>query len=192
MLPPCFTPNFAVVFAGTWICELSLVASPCRHMNSQLRFVDKIFLTIGSMGPLGHLPASGTFTVAIIGIPIYWMSSLLSSSTYLAVAAALTVFSILIHDVGDRILGTKDSPVLVWDELVGFFIAVYGLSFTWPLAIIAFLLERALDIAKIPPANWIERRWPGGLGVVGDDVIAGLYSCALIHGLVYFLPLLAT
>jgi phosphatidylglycerophosphatase A len=161
-------------------------------MNSNTRLQEKLILTVGSIGPLGHLPGSGSLTVGVIGIPIYSMCSGLSRPIFLAMAAALTVVSIIIHDVGDRILGTKDSPTLVWDELAGFFIAVYALPFTLPLAILAFVLERGLDIAKIPPANWIERHWPGGLGVVGDDVVAGLYSCAALHCLIHFFPSLAS
>jgi len=148
-------------------------------------------LVIGALGPFGHLPASGTMTVAFVGIPIYWACSGLSWSIYLAIAIVFTLASILIHDVGDRLLGKKDSPMLVWDELVGFFVAVFGLRFSWPIAVIAFIVERGLDIAKVPPANWIERHWPGGLGVVGDDVIAGLYTCALMHVLVQMVPSIA-
>ena len=52
---------------------------------------------------------------------------------------------------------------------------------TWPVLVAAFFIERAIDIAKIWPANWIERKLPGGWGVVLDDVMAGLYTLAILH-----------
>jgi phosphatidylglycerophosphatase A len=86
-------------------------------------------------------------------------------------------------------LNTKDSRTLVWDELAGFLFAVILLSeFTFVLAVLAVLIERVLDIVKVPPANWIERSLPGGWGVVGDDVVAGVYTSAVMTILVYWSP----
>ncbi len=142
----------------------------------------RALLLVGSIGPLGHLPASGTVTVALVGVPLFWLMHKWSPTSYLIATVAITGVSIWLHDVGDRILGTKDSGQLVWDELVGFMIAVaFVPCFTLKLALMAFLLERAIDIVKVPPAGYIERRWPGGWGVVGDDVVAGLYTCAILQ-----------
>lgn len=140
-----------------------------------------VLLLAGSIGPLGHLPASGTVTVAVVGIPLYWLMHTWPWPMYLIVTTCFTAAGIWLHEVGDRILGTKDSRQLVWDELVGFMIAVAFVPWTWQLALLAFTLERVIDIAKVPPANHVERRWPGGWGVVGDDVVAGLYTCGLVH-----------
>jgi phosphatidylglycerophosphatase A len=104
------------------------------------------------------------------------------------VTVAFTAAAVWLHQQGDRILGEKDSNKLVWDELVGFMIAVAFVTFTWRLALLAFLLERAIDILKVPPANYIERRWPGGWGVVGDDVVAGLYTLVIIRLVVIYMP----
>ncbi len=67
-------------------------------------------------------------------------------------------------------------------------IAVAFLPFTWPVVLVAFVVQRAMDIGKVPPAGWIEKRWPGGWGVVGDDVVAGLYTCILMHILIRVAP----
>lgn len=148
----------------------------------------RILLLAGSIGPLGHLPASGTLTVAIVGIPLFWIMSGWGPITYVAITLVFSMLAIRLHDVGDRLLGEKDSRKLVWDELAGFFVAVAFVPFTWKLAVIAFLVERALDIAKVFPANVAERKLQGGLGVVADDLIAGLYTCLLLHGLLAWAP----
>ena len=145
-------------------------------------------MLVGSLGPLGYLPASGTMTVAVVGLPLFWATHRLPLAVYLPTLAAFTLISVWIHQRGDRVLGTKDSGILVWDEIAGFMIAVIGLPFTWKIAVLALVLERVLDIAKCWPARVVEDRWPGGWGVVGDDVVAGLYTLAILHTLLHFAP----
>ncbi len=141
---------------------------------------------------MGKAPASGTVTVALAGIPIFILASSLVLDVplwaYLTGLALLTGLAIWIHDVGDRILGEKDSRRLVLDELVGYFIAMIAVSPTWQLIVLGFFVERFLDIAKIPPARQIERHVPGGWGVVGDDIIAGLYTLGILHLLIWAAP----
>lgn len=142
-----------------------------------------MLIQVGSIGPIGRAPASGTVCVGLVGIPLVWLMQryLPGIWMYMGATAALTLASVAIHQAGDRILGAKDSRLLVWDELVGFAIAMTLVPMTWQLVVLGFLLERAIDIAKIFPANWVERRVPGGWGVVGDDVVAGLYTLGLLH-----------
>ena len=152
----------------------------------------RLILLIGGLGPLGRAPASGTVTVALLGIPVFVLASPLVLGVplwaYLTALVLLTGLAIWIHDVGDRILGEKDSRRLVLDELVGYFIAMIAVSPTWQLIALGFFLERAIDIAKVPGARQIERRVPGGWGVVGDDVIAGLYTLGILHLLMWAAP----
>ncbi len=150
----------------------------------------RALLRLGSIGPLGHAPASGTVTVAVVGLPLFWLTHACPPTIYLAATILFAGGAVWIHGAGDRILDEKDSRRLVWDELVGFSIAVALVPFTWQTAAVAFVLERTLDIAKVPPARWIERNVPGGWGVVGDDLIAGAYTCAVLHLLLRFTPTL--
>lgn len=155
-------------------------------MASKRSPAQRILLLIGSVGPLGHCPASGTVTVALVGVPLFWLLHDWTLAALILLIVVVTAVSVWIHQVGDRLLGEKDSRRLVWDEIVGFLIAIVGLPFTPQVAVIVFFLERAIDIVKIPPAPWIERSWPGGWGDVGDDVTAGLYSCGIMHVLLYY------
>ncbi len=155
-----------------------------RVFNSGRRWI----VRVGAIGPLGHMPASGTTTVALVGIPAFALTRSCSIPVYLVALVLFSAASIWIHDVGDRILGEKDSRKLVWDELAGFFVAVFMVPFTWKIALLALVLERSLDIGKFPPANWVENHVPGGWGVVGDDLIAGAYTCALLHAACHYFP----
>lgn len=145
---------------------------------------------LGSLGPLGLLPASGTSTVALVGIPAFWLGNHFAVSTAFQIVFCIlfALASVWVHHQGDRILGAKDSGRLVWDELAGFFVAIIGVPFTWQIALIAFFAERVIDIAKVPPGKQVEDHWPGGWGVVGDDLVAGLYTCGLLHVVMRVLP----
>lgn len=148
----------------------------------------RLLIWTGSLGPLGYLPASGTATVAIVGIPLFWATRSIPVPWYLAFVVVFCLAAVWLHQRCDRLLGTEDSGILVWDEIAGFLIATVALPFTWKIAMVAFFLERGLDILKVPPAKQIEDRWPGGWGVVGDDVVAGVYSLLLLDTMLYLAP----
>lgn len=153
---------------------------PARH---------RLLLMVGSVGPLGRMPASGTVAVTVAGVPLFYAMNAWTAPVYVGSVVAFSLASVWLHARGDSLLGEKDSRLLVWDELAGFFVAVAFLpAFTWQLAVAAVAIERLLDITKFPPANWVERHCPGGWGVVGDDLVAGAYTCVLLHLGVSYLP----
>lgn len=151
-----------------------------------------LLLILGSIGPLGHAPASGTVAVAVAGIPLVWlMGRYLNPTVYAAVTVAFVLASMALHHAGDRILGESDSRRLVWDELAGFFVAMFMVPFGVRTVIAGFLIERFIDIVKVPPADIIDRKWHNGAGVVLDDVIAGIYTCLILHALLRWTTWLA-
>lgn len=165
---------------------------PGTQEPTQRSLRDRILLFVGSLAYVGFVPfASGTVAVAVVGIPIYlglalWLQ--LTTAAYVGVVVALTLLAIWIAGHADRVLNEKDSKRNVIDELPGYLIALVGLPVTWQLVTAAFFIERAIDIAKIWPANLIERKLPGGWGVVLDDVVAGLYTLVILHVAVALVP----
>ncbi|HPF40463.1 MAG TPA: phosphatidylglycerophosphatase A [Phycisphaerae bacterium] len=153
---------------------------------------DRVLLFIGSMAFIGFVPfASGTVTVAVWGIPlaiILLVVLKLTPLVFLGFIVVFTLVSIWVAGEADRVLNEKDSKRNVIDELPGYFIALVALPTTWPVLIAAFFIERAIDIAKVWPANWIERKLPGGWGVVLDDVMAGIYTLAILHAANWLKP----
>ena len=75
------------------------------------------------------------------------------------------------HDVGN----------IVIDEFIGFFITMIAIPATIPTVLLGFVVFRVLDIVKIQPAKRIDRTWPGGWGVVLDDVVSGIYANILLQ-----------
>jgi phosphatidylglycerophosphatase A len=94
----------------------------------------------------------------------------------LAVAAA----GIWAADVAARTMGLKDPGAVVIDEAAGLMVTLVGVPFGWATGAAAFLLFRAMDVLKPPPADRLERL-PGGWGIVLDDLAAGLYANLALH-----------
>ena len=78
----------------------------------------------------------------------------------------------------------KDPAQCTVDEVVGTWISLIALPKTVGIIIIAFFLWRILDIIKPPPARNLERL-KGGLGIMIDDVISGIYTLIIMHLVVY-------
>lgn len=100
---------------------------------------------------------------------------------YLGVTLALVALGVPICAYAGRRLGQHDHPAIVWDELASFPLVLLGLPAEpgWLLA--GFVLFRLLDALKPWPIGWLDRRVPGGAGVMADDVAAALAACALLH-----------
>lgn len=82
-------------------------------------------------------------------------------------------------DVAERALGGKDPGAIVIDEVAGMMLSVLLVPPTPLVLLSAFVLFRVFDVLKPFPAN-IAQRLRGGLGVMVDDLIAGLYALALV------------
>ena len=78
-------------------------------------------------------------------------------------------------------LQDKDPSSIVWDEIVGMWISLLLVPFVWYWWLLAFVLFRFFDVLKPWPASWADRQLEGGMGIMLDDVFAGLYTLAAVH-----------
>ena len=126
----------------------------------------------------GYLkPAPGTWG-SLLGLGIYYLYPV--SLLGIIIAIFLGVY---ICQRGEEILREKDSPKIVWDEIVGIWIALWNIPLTYyPLA---FILFRLFDIKKFYFIDKLQK-YPGGLGIMLDDLAAGLVT-RIIIGLLLFL-----
>lgn len=83
-----------------------------------------------------------------------------------------------------RASGLKDPQFVVIDETAGQLITLLGVPLAWKSFLAGFILFRAFDIVKPPPVRQLERL-PEGVGIVLDDVAAGLYGVAVMHVLLH-------
>jgi len=116
----------------------------------------------------------------LAAIPLWWLLAQLPLSTYLVVVLIAAVAGILICGRAADRLGVHDHGGIVWDEFVGFWIAMAALPVTWQSLILGFVLFRLFDILKPWPISWLDRRVSGGFGIMIDDVIAGIAAAGVI------------
>ena len=94
--------------------------------------------------------------------------------------------SIKLADSAEKFYKTKDPQQVVIDEVLGYWTGVLFIPFSFSYAVIAFILFRFFDITKLFPIRYFESL-PGGLGIIMDDIIAGIYTLACMHIITYFL-----
>lgn len=87
----------------------------------------------------------------------------------------------------EKIFNEKDSSRIVIDEIVGFQFTMFLITPTVLHIFLGFLLFRFFDIAKPFPIRLCERKFPGGYGVVGDDIVAGIYANIFLLLLIKYL-----
>lgn len=124
--------------------------------------------------------APGTAGTAL-AVPLYLLLAPLDLFTYSLVIAVAAIFGIWVCDVASRELEVHDHPGIVWDEFVGFWVAMWALPAEWPWLLAGFVVFRVFDILKPWPISWCDRRVHGGLGIMLDDIVAGVFSCVLLH-----------
>ena len=121
----------------------------------------------------------------LAAIPFYWLMSYLPLSGYIAVTVVAAIAGIWICQSATKAIGQDDHGSIVWDEFVGFWITMIAApkGLLWLLA--GFLIFRFFDIIKPWPIRWLDRYVKGGLGIMVDDVLAGLFGLLVMQIGVY-------
>jgi len=141
-----------------------------------MSFKDKAVVCLATGIYTGNIPwAPGTFGT-LPGLFLCFFLSRISLVSGLMAIALLIGASIWIAGAAEKILGQKDPGCIVIDEIAGMAVTLAAIPFTLYTAIAGFLLFRFFDIVKPPPIKSIDRRVRGGIGIVLDDVIAGVFA----------------
>ena len=143
--------------------------------------MDRLFLFIATGAGSGYLPkAPGTWGT-LVGLLLWWPLAGLSLTAYLATVAVLFIVGVASAGAAEKILDRGDPEVVVIDEIVGVLIALAAVPLHPVAALAGFALFRLFDIAKPFPVGWVDRHLHGGLGIMLDDVAAGLYALLVLH-----------
>lgn len=130
--------------------------------------------------------APGTFGT-LMAIPLYLLLMQFSPGVYLLILLLTFLLGIAICGVSAAKLGVHDHPGIVWDEFVGYWLTMFMAPAGWLWIVVGFVLFRFFDILKPWPIRSIDQRVSGGLGIMLDDVLAGIYSLIILQLLVYWL-----
>jgi phosphatidylglycerophosphatase A len=118
----------------------------------------------------------------LVAIPLYLLLANLPSLLYVVATVALIAAGVWACNKIVAESGIEDPPAVVWDEIVGFLVAMTAVPLGLPWIILGFLLFRLFDIYKPWPVSWVEARFNGtGFGIIADDLAAGAMTWVILQ-----------
>jgi phosphatidylglycerophosphatase A len=129
--------------------------------------------------------APGTAGSLVALLPWWFLLRNLPPACYLTVLAAAFALGVWAGNWLVARTRIADPSVFVWDEFVGLWIALFLVPPGWPWMLGGFALFRLFDIWKPWPVRWADRAVHGGLGIMLDDVLAGVYACVVLQAIAH-------
>ncbi len=142
-------------------------------------------LIVSGLG-IGFLPkAPGTWG-SLLAVFIFLGLARLSFLSQVLVVVGISIIGVYSAGKIAKETGEKDPKLVVIDEIAGQLLALVGFPPKPLVLLTGFLIFRLLDIIKPPPIQYLERL-PGGLGIMADDLLAGLVTNLILQ---IFIPIL--
>ncbi len=138
-----------------------------------------LFLAFGFGAGLSKKMPGTLGTLA--AMPLYGLLLQTNDWVYLIATVVCVLAGIAICDKAAQKLQVHDFGGIVWDEIAGFLITLCWVPFSWTSLLLGFALFRAFDILKPWPINWLDKHVDGGLGIMLDDVLAGIFAAILLR-----------
>jgi len=121
----------------------------------------------------------------LAAVPLWYLLAQTPLSIYLLLVLAALLVGVWLCGRTSRDLGVHDHGGIVWDEFVGYWITMIAVPMDWIWALTGFILFRLFDILKPWPIGPVDRQVQGGLGIMMDDVLAGIMAAAVLQGLIW-------
>lgn len=143
--------------------------------------MDRLFMTIATGFGAGYLPkAPGTWG-SLLALPLHFFLHRLTPGPYALALTGIFFVAVITAGQAEKILDRKDPGVVVIDEVIGMLITLIAAPDNPLIWLLGFGLFRLFDIFKPYPIRIIDQRINGGLGIVLDDVLAGVYSLIVLQ-----------
>jgi phosphatidylglycerophosphatase A len=150
--------------------------------------MNRLGVLIASFGYTGYSPVApgtaGSAAAVLLYVLVRWSASPVVEGVTLVAVAIVGTWS---ASIAERHFGTTDPGQIVIDEVLGMLVTLAFMPLTWTGVVVGFFVFRALDIVKPFPANAAERLH-GGLGVMADDAMAGVYGNIIMRALLWLWP----
>ena len=144
-------------------------------------------VALATVGGAGFFPIAPGTVGSAIAIVLYLATRHWAWPAQLALIAAVTVVGIWAADVTAKALNREDPGPVVIDEVAGQLVTLFMTGAGLYGAIIGFFVFRVFDIIKPWPARQLEDL-PGGVGIMADDLMAGVYGWLVVTGILWSWP----
>ncbi|WP_230655768.1 phosphatidylglycerophosphatase A family protein [Psychrobacter sp. I-STPA10] len=171
-------------------------ANDCPPLPANASAFDKLIywlgIGLGSGMPKRAAGTWGTVGGLIVSIPLMALGFV----PFLVITIVAGIVGVYICGRTSNLMGVHDDPHIVWDEWVGMWITLLPIVYvgfkpldliqgnhmikTWLILLVAFVLFRFFDISKPFPISWADKKVSGGLGVMLDDIIAGIMAMVIL------------
>jgi len=142
---------------------------------------EKGVLFLSSGGFIGNIPfAPGTFG-SLLGLPLCFILSKINLWVSILFLVIFVSLAIWVCNKAQQLIQEKDPGCIVIDEISGMMLSLTGIPFNLISASAGFVIFRLLDIFKPFPIRAIEKKIPGGAGIVLDDIAAGIISNIILR-----------
>jgi phosphatidylglycerophosphatase A len=135
----------------------------------------------------GYVPKAPGTAGTLVGVALYLLLMDLPWQYYLVVVAGCCLAGVWLCGYTARVLGAPDHPAIVWDEISGYLLTMALAPDGWLWIVLGFILFRLFDIFKPWPIVLLDKRVKGGLGVMVDDLVAGIFSLTVLQVIAYIL-----
>jgi phosphatidylglycerophosphatase A len=154
---------------------------PLLNKKTAANFLTEVITTFFY---IGYIPAiSGTFA-SLAGVTVYLI--LRANTPWLILVVLLVlILGFLFSGRAERALGKNDPSCIVIDEVSGMLLSLVFLPYSWKIVLFAFILFRVLDIFKPFPISKFQKM-SGSLGIMGDDILAGIFTNIILQAALRF------
>ena len=150
-----------------------------KHTPASVWQNPKHFLAFGFGA--GAFPVMPGTMGTLVGILFFISLEQANLWSYLAITAFLFLIGIWLCGSTARDVKVHDHSGIVFDEIVGYLIAMIGMPVSWPWIFAGFIAFRIFDIFKPWPIKWLDQYVKGGFGIMLDDLVAGLYALIVLQ-----------
>tara|TARA_B100000315_G_scaffold69079_1_gene62942 strand:+ start:3108 stop:3593 length:486 start_codon:yes stop_codon:yes gene_type:complete len=145
-----------------------------------LTLLDKVSVAVTTLFGVGYTPLCPGTAACVVGVGVFLLVR--NQIAFTVVTVISVIISFIFSSRAEKVFGEKDCKKIVIDDFSGQLITFLFFPKEFDILFIpaGFFLFRMLDMLKIPPADKIET-YHGAKGIVGDDIVAGLYSLAILQ-----------
>jgi phosphatidylglycerophosphatase A len=130
----------------------------------------------------GYSPFAPGTAGTLVGLLFVWPMSFMGVPGQVGFTVIVSLLAMIAADIVAKTTGLKDPGLVVADEIAGMMVTMIAIPLTFKSVLLGFILFRVMDVVKPPPARQFER-FKGGVGIVADDLMAGVYAQLVLRGL---------